>query len=90
MSDLLALSLALAVPLCIDELQKKGGPTEQDFKEAQAFGQVLAEHDDDLLFKSKKKGRTAELFNGTAHALAVLAFCPGGVKAFGVHWEAKA
>jgi hypothetical protein len=31
---------------------------------------------------------TADVFNGLASALAVMAYCPGGVKAFGSHWRA--
>jgi hypothetical protein len=72
--------LALAVPLRILEYEKVGGPTEPDLARTQSFGIVLAEKGDVLLFGGKKKGEAAELFNRLADAVAVMAFCPGGVK----------
>lgn len=86
----LPIALAAAVPLWIYELQARGGPGLDDWDEAREFSQVLAEKGDKLLFRSEKEGETAELFNRLAKALAVLAFAPGGVRAFGEHWEAKA
>ena len=50
---------------------------------------VLADKAADLLYRSKKKGDSADAFNATARAIAALSFCPGGVTAFGGHWENK-
>ena len=89
MSDSLSSALSAAVPLYIDELKKKGGPDETDFKQATELSKILGERGDVLLFGSKKKGETAEMFNGVAKALGVLSFVPGGVTLFGSHWETK-
>jgi hypothetical protein len=89
MSDQLAVALSVAVPLHIEELKKKGGPDEADFKQATELSRVLGERGDVLLFGSKKKGETAELFNSVARTLAVLSYVPGGVTLFGSHWETK-
>jgi len=86
--NLLAVSMAAAVPIYILRLQAKGGPDDSDMARAQESSAMLAERGDVLLFGGGKKGETADLFNRTAHAVAVLAFCPGGVDIFGQHFEA--
>ena len=50
--------------------------------------QVIATKGDVLLYGSKREGEAAEVFNVTAKVLAVMAFQPGGVRAFGNHWQA--
>jgi len=89
MSHLLSDTLQLAVPLRIDELRRAGGPRSTDFEEARAFVPDLCAKGDLILYKSKKKGETAALFNRLVRAIAVLAFVPGGVRLFDSHWEAK-
>lgn len=85
-AGLLGTSLSVAVPLQIFEFYEHGGPTVVEVEEARAFGRVLAEQGDNLLFRSKKQGETADLFSGLASALAVLAFQPDGVPPlFGGH-----
>ncbi len=49
--------------------------------------QYVAEHGDNILFKSKKKGDTAKAFNELAKGVTVLSFAPGGVTIFGMHFE---
>jgi hypothetical protein len=88
MSDLLLLTLEVAVPLRIAEFRAQGGPTEADLASARAFGIELASRGDVLLFGGKK-GEAAEMFNRAARALAVLAYCPGGVRFAGAHWAAE-
>ena len=44
---------------------------------------------DILLCGGGKPGECADLFNRTAHAIAVLAFVPGGVTIFGATFEAN-
>ncbi len=83
----LKIALPFAVTLRILEYQRRGGPLPMDFERAQRFGEVLGEKGDILLFSSKKKGESAEMFNGLADAVAILSFCPGGVKVFGHHFE---
>jgi hypothetical protein len=69
------------------ELRRRGGPDDPDLDQARAFSTDLAARGDVLMFGGKK-GEAAHLFNRLAHALAVLAFAPGGVTIFGHHWEA--
>lgn len=75
--------LDIAVPLLINKLREQGGPTESDLQRVREFGPELAAHGDELLYRSRKSGVTAELFNKFADAIAVLAFQPGGVRIFG-------
>ena len=79
--------LAVAVTLQLKEMEDRGGPTDREVKDAQAFGQILGENGDLLLFGGKP-GEAAALFNQLAHAVAVLAFCPGGITIFGQHYQA--
>jgi len=84
---LLKSMLSLAVPLHILRFVERGGPSNADFQTAQSWSDICASRGDNLLFPSKKRGETAELFNGLAHAIAVLSFLPGGVETFGFHFE---
>jgi hypothetical protein len=84
----LAIALSAAVPLRILEYERSGGPSPDDVERARRYANVLAEKGDRLLFRSKKPGETADMFNGLADAVAVMAFCPGGVTTFGQHYEA--
>ncbi len=91
---LLSTALAMAVPLALADLRQRGGPREGDWAQARAFGERLACHGDAPLFRTdsaaaRQEGRdTASMFNGLVRALAVLAYCPGGVTFQGLHWEA--
>ena len=90
MSDsILSIALSTAVPLHILELERNGGPTPEDAAGMPTIAQELAEHGDLLLFKSRKPGETARLFNREARGIALLAFAPGGVTIFGRHYEAR-
>jgi hypothetical protein len=79
---LLGTALSAAVPLQVFDFYQQGGPSMVEVEEARAFGRVLAEHGDKLLFRSKKQGETAELFTRLARALAALSFQPSGVPLF--------
>ncbi len=85
----LIIALDAAVPLRILLYQQRGGPTTEDWERVQAFAPILAEHGDNLLYVSKTRDATSRIFNSLADAIATLAFCPGGVKLFGRHWEAS-
>jgi hypothetical protein len=89
MNEHLSSMMTLAVPLYIAMLQDRGGPTAEDMKKAQATSDILGEHGDILLHGGGKPGECAEIFNRTAHAIAVLAFVPGGVELFGARFEAE-
>lgn len=82
-------AMSAAVPLRIEALKQKGGPSDEDLKRAREVGVLLAEKGDVFLFGGGKKGEAADLFNKVAEAVAVLAFCPGGVKLFGSTFEAN-
>jgi len=89
MNGLLPEMMRAAVFLKIESLKEKGGPTKEDIEKAQKTSGMLGERGDVLMHGGGKKGECAELFNRTAHAIAVLAFVPGGVDLFGTHFEAK-
>lgn len=86
---LLELSLSAAVPLRIAEYVKRGGPTDDDRRRTREFAPTLGAKGDILQYRGAKKGETAAVFNQLADALAVLAFCPGGVRFGGSHYIAK-
>ena len=88
MSDLLSTMMQAAVLLKIEQLKDKGGPADADMKKAQETSDMLGERGDILICGGGTKGDRAELFNRTAHAIAMLAFVPGGVDIFGAHFEA--
>lgn len=86
--DLLKAALSVAVPLYIMQWRKAGLSVEQIVEVGRGLGQVIAEHGDNILYRSKKLGETASAFNALAKGVAALAFAPGGVSVFGLHFEA--
>lgn len=88
-TEILASALDCAVALRILEIQQRGGPTDSDWDRAREIGQLLGEKGDLLMFTGKKKGESAKVFNETAYGIAILSFCPGGVKLFGRHWVSR-
>lgn len=84
--DLLRLTLMAAVPLWIAEFRKL--TEDERIAIAKTCSQVIAEKGDVLQFGGGKKGEAANAFNALAKGLAVMAFVPGGVTAFGLHFEA--
>ena len=79
-------SLSCAVPLWINTLQNL--PWEYIQERAKCCLQEITERGDNILFRSKKRGKTATAFNRLAEGIACLAFMPGGVDIFGLHFEA--
>lgn len=79
--------LEVAVPLYIAAMQGRGGPDDAELEAARAFGRVLAERGDVLLYGGKP-GEAGELADGCAKSIAVLSFSPGGVTVFGRTWAA--
>ena len=86
--ELLRCTLEASVPIRMIELRDQGGPLDRDWDEARSFASVLACEGDGLLFKGHKKGDTARIMRGLIRALAVMAFVPGGVTAWGLHFDA--
>jgi len=84
----LAICLSAAIPLKIAEYKCRGGPTDDDVRRVRGYADTIAERADNLLYRGKKPGEAAALFNQLADGLAVLAFCPGGVRFAGERYEA--
>lgn len=84
MNDLLSISLSAAVPLWIEELRSL--TLEQRLARAKGLSDIIAEHGDVILFRGGRKGETAKAFNALAEGVAIGAFQPGGITAFGQHW----
>jgi len=82
------LHLSAFVPLEIRELQRQGGPSEWHFEAVSELSQLIAEKGDSFQFGGKK-GEAASYMGKLTEALAVMAFIPGGVTAFGLHFEAE-
>lgn len=77
-------TLEVAVPLWISQLREV--PWKLIDARREPCMLMIAEHGDDILFKSKRQGDTAKAFNALAEAVAILSFIPGGVKVFGRIW----
>lgn len=79
--------LAIAVPMWIEKLKHK---TFEDFeKRREKILESVCYKGDLLLYGSKKKGETAQLFNDLAEGLAWLALIAKGGVTFGEqHWDA--
>jgi hypothetical protein len=84
----LAIAASAAVALRIRELERDGGPTEGERERVRAFGRELGSRADVLMMGGGKPGEVEELFAKLVDGLAVLAFCPGGVKFAGEHFAA--
>lgn len=87
-SGLLPIHLQAFVPLEILNLQRHGGPTDWHFAEAQRRMASLREPEASEALYFAIKGKTSKAMTILVECLAVLAFMPGGVKAFGCHFSA--
>lgn len=87
-TSLLATHLEAFVPIEMKELQKQGGATDWHIEEAQRRLSTFREPgaSEALYFVSKDQTRCT--MATLVECLAVLAFVPGGVTAFGCHFEA--
>lgn len=83
--ELLKLMLPAVVPLWIHEL--KNLPWSEITQIAAEASQYIATHGDTLMYKTK--GTTGKAFTQLAKGIAALSFVPGGVKIFGLHFEAR-
>lgn len=86
--DLMEGLLVLAVPQWIERLKHKSFA---DFEaRREAILESVCYKGDLLLYGSKKKGETAQLFNDLAEGLAWLALIAKGGVTFGdLHWDAE-
>lgn len=91
MTHALAIALSAAVPLKITEYRQRGGPSDEDIRRVREEScWLIASQADSLLYRDHRepRGKTAQIFNCLVDGLAVMAFCPGGVRMFGEHFEA--
>jgi len=84
---LLPIALDAAVPLWIATL--KARPWDDLVARGPMLTGLLGVHGDDILYRCEKLGGSARAFNALAETIAILSFVPGGVKAFGAHWESR-
>jgi hypothetical protein len=78
--------LQAAVSLCIREWQQYGPPQDWEFeKEKKRLGKALSSGGDDFLFGGRRGGAYAAAL---AESVAFMAFAPGGIDVFGLHFEA--
>lgn len=82
---LLESTLQVAVPLHIETMRDLS-PKQRE-KIAHEAALVIASKGDVILYKSKKKGETADAFNHLARGLAAASFCPGGIRFGSLHFE---
>jgi len=86
--ELLCATLEASVPFRMLELMQQGGPFDWEWEAARAFADVLGSEGDALLFKGFRKGDTARMMHRLIATLAVMAFVPGGITAWGLHFDA--
>lgn len=86
--EFIQLFLSTAVPLLCFEFEsgKRLLPTDE---EIHRMAHVIAEHSDVFLHRdaSYKAGKTAEVANTIALAVATMSYAPGGVTLFDLHFE---
>jgi hypothetical protein len=97
--SLLRTSLSFAVPLWVERYRNEKRTLKQVLEQARHAGELVAEQGDALMFRTKPKDHplrdqgihhtagTAAVFNALAAGLAAASFIPGGVNAFGAHFE---
>lgn len=86
---IISIALSATVPLWINKIKEKGGISEEDIQRCQSFATILGSKGDHILYKSKKPGETARIFNDLAYCIAVMSYAPGGISIFGQHYESK-
>ena len=82
----LPIALSAAVPLWQLEFAELSNERRQE-KLAEASKDDLCLRLEYVLHQGPKPGDSARAFNDLAQAIALLSFCPGGVTAFGMHFE---
>lgn len=83
--SLIQAHLDCTVPLAIARLRAGGGPTEEDFARVRAYASYLGSNGDALLYHVK--GKTGQAMDVLVDAVAVLAFCPGGIRLYGLSFN---
>jgi hypothetical protein len=86
---LIPIHLESFVNIEIRELQRQGGPTDWHIEEAQRRFASLREPEASEALYFAIKGKARRTMAVLVECLAVLAFIPGGITAFGCHFEIK-
>lgn len=86
---LLRTHLSAMVPIAMMELQAKGGPDDLDFERVRTYTTEIGAKGDAILYPVKTRGQSAEMVTKLVEAIAVLAFAPGGINIFGMHFNAS-
>lgn len=93
--ELLKMTLAVSVPFKMLDIRRRGGTTARDWAwlaeqgDRFAFGSEAGASDASaLLFGDGKRGTTARWAADLIRAVALLAFQPGGITLFGLHFDA--
>lgn len=81
---LLRVHLQTAVPLWV--LAMKNWSSERIGRVAEQCCDTVASEGDNILYKSRVAGKSAQAFNALAQGIAVLSMQPGGVMVFGHHF----
>ncbi len=87
--DLLILHVSSIVPFMIYDIMQEGGITEYHLEEVRGYVDIIASEGDAILYRDKKKGKTARAMNALCRSLAIGAFFPGGIKFMGMRFEEK-
>jgi hypothetical protein len=75
------------VPQAIRDYLEKGGPNQEDYDRIQTFATEIGAHGDVILFPDGKGGEKPYLAMMVDSA-AVAAFSPGGIRLFGLAYDA--
>lgn len=84
----LPMTLSMAVPLWAHKLSQRSIEDIFNRDELEALQTRLWEAGEAVIYRVE--GKTADGFNALAEIIARLAFCPGGVRCFGMHWQYEA
>lgn len=90
MSGLLPMSLAVAVPLWAQKMSHLPIEVILDTQAINRVGDIVGLCGEAILYKIKKSDAnpgSAEAFNALAEGIARMAYLPGGIKTFGMHFE---
>src|SRR5258708_6899033 len=85
--ELIQCTLTTAVHLAIADLRHAGGPSDWHYEQASEFASQMGAEGDSILYRTK---RTGAIMARLCEVVAVMAFVPGGIKLFGLHFEACA
>lgn len=86
-NELLPIFVSSFVPLRIAELKANGGVKQEDINRVQSYAPDFGACGDALLYRVP--GVTKDMAGKLIDAIAVLAFCPGGITIFGQHFEGE-